>query len=206
MTTKTDRETGNKSASQRIDELEVAAGQLYSVSDLMIKDLTTLKNAVKLLNNKVSAIVEATKNGQPLTDETLDTIMIESNVRELESKVKEMVQSGIVTKEDAVSENSFVVGSESDESGKVINPRIQFALKALNKDFQDKLLGTKPGDSVSFGDNKLTFKLIETYKINDLTQQSTNEQNLATEEMATEQELTSENETTESSETQQTTT
>lgn len=196
MTTKNEQETNKKSASQRIDELEAAVGQLYGVSDLMVKDLMTLKNAMKLLNNKVSAIVEATKNGQTLNDEVLDAIMIENNVKELDSKVKEMIKNGLVTAEEAVGENSFVVGSESDDAGKVVNPRIQFAVKALNQEFQEKLVGKKPGDTVSFGDGKLTFKLTESYRINDFTEK----------QQTAEAELTTELQTTETSETQQTTT
>lgn len=171
MTTKNEQETSKKTASQRIDGLEAAVGQLYGVSDLMVKDLMTLKNAMKLLNNKVSAIVEATKSGQTLNDEVLDAIMIENNVKELDSKVKEMLTSGLVTTEEAISENSFVVGSESDENGKVINPRIQFAIKALSQEFQEKLVGKKPGDTVSFADDKLIFKVTESYKINDFSAQ-----------------------------------
>lgn len=166
MATNNEKETTKKSASQRIEELEVAVGQLYSVSDFMVKDLTTLKNAIKLLNNKVSAMVEATRSGKDLTDEVLDSIMIENNVKELDSKVKEMITNGIVSSEESVSENSFIVGSESDENGKVVNPRIQFAIKALNQNFQEKLIGKKPGETVSFEENKLTFKILESYKIN----------------------------------------
>lgn len=155
----------NRSASQRIADLENAVMNLFNLNDNLIKDLNTCKGALKLLNNKVSSIVKASTDGEDITDEVLDRLMIESNCEELAQRVANMVTQGVVAKEDVVSENSFVVGSELDNDDKVVNPRLQFALKALSPELQAKLLGSKSGDTLVLEKGKLKFKVLESYKI-----------------------------------------
>lgn len=155
----------NRSASQKITDLENALLSLYNLADSLTKDFNTLRNAMKLLNNKVNSMVKASVNGEEMTDAVLERIMVENNCEELAQKVTSMVSQGIVAAEEQVSENSFIVGSEIDDTDKVINPRLQFALKALPAELQAKLLGTKAGDTVLLEEGKLKFKVLESYKI-----------------------------------------
>jgi hypothetical protein len=155
----------DKSAAERLSDLEQAAGYLHNTNDHITKDLVVLKNALKLLNNKVDAIVKASVSGEAITDEVLNRIMVENNVADLANKVTNMIVQGILVPEDAISANSFIVGSESDADGTVTQPRIQFALKALSADLQAKLLGVKRGASVQFEEGKSSFNVIESYKI-----------------------------------------
>ncbi len=155
----------NRTAVQKIADLENAVMQLFHINDTLARDLMTLKEGLKLLDNKVNSIVKATSAGEPLTDAVLSRIMVENNVEELSKKVSSMVDQGFLVKEDQVSENSFVVGSEEDEDGVVKNPRLQFALKALNPNYQAKLLNKLSGEVVSFEEGKLRFKILESYSI-----------------------------------------
>ena len=154
-----------RSASQRLTDVETNVGQLYTTYDYMTKDLTILKSAIKLLDSKLNALVKVLSSGTTVSEEAIDQIMVDNNVAELASKVDNMVTQGIVTPEESVSANSFVVGSESDSEGKVTNPRIQFALKALAKELQDQFLGKKAGETVSFNNGKVNFTLLKSYKI-----------------------------------------
>lgn len=156
----------HRSAAQKIADLENAVMSLYGVADSLAKELGTVKAAMKLLNNKVSAVVKASDRGLPLNDATLEQIMIENNCEELAERVQKMVESGVVVAEESVSPNSFVVASELDENDKVLSPRIQFALKAIKEEYQTKLVGAKVGDVLLVEEGKLKVKILESYKIN----------------------------------------
>lgn len=164
MTDQNQKPSDNRSATQKLTDLENAVMSLFDVNDKLSRDVMTLKNVLKLLDNKVNSIVKASSAGEPLTDEVLTRIMVENNVAELAQKVTNMISQGFLALEDAVSENSFIVGSEIDTNDKVTNPRIQFALKSLSAEMQAKILGVKLGDTVSINE-VLKFKVLESYKI-----------------------------------------
>lgn len=166
MDNKPQKPNPTRSAAQKIADLENAIMALYGVADSLAKENATIKTALKLLDNKVSALVKASGRGLAINDETLEQLMVENNVEDLKSRVTKMVQDGVVVAEESVSPNSFLVASEHDETGKVISPRIQFALKAIKEEYQTKLVGTKVGDTVLLEEGKLSVKVLESYKIN----------------------------------------
>ena len=159
------KKTDNRTAVQKIADLENAVMSLFHVNDNLTRDFLTLKEAIQLLDSKVNAIVKATSAGEPLTDQVLTRIMTENKAEELSNKVKGMIAQGFLEKEEQVSENAFVVGSEQNDEGVTINPRLQFALKALNPNFQAKLVGRLPGEVVDIEEGKLKFKVLESYLI-----------------------------------------
>jgi hypothetical protein len=165
MSNENQKQEDKRTAVQKLSDVENVVVQLYGAFDNATKDLTLLKNAVRLLNNKVDAMVKATVSGEGISDAVIERIMIENSVADLTNKTANLVLSGVIAPEEQVSENSFVVGNDSDDTGKVVNPRLQFALKALPPDLQSKLIGKRVGDTVQFTDSKLTFKVLETYKI-----------------------------------------
>jgi hypothetical protein len=170
MSNENSNQVDNRSASQRLTDLENAVSQVYNTLDLVTRDLSLLKSATKLLDNKLNSLIKATVAGETVSDVVIDRIMVENNVSDLANKVANMVVNGIVAPEDQVSENSFIVGNESEDDGKVVNPRIQFALKAVAPEIQAKLVGAKPGDSIKFKEGTLSFKILESYKIQDAPQ------------------------------------
>lgn len=156
----------NRSASQKISDLENALMALYQTADNMARDVMTIKEAIKLLGNKVNSIVQASAGGEQLTDAVISRIMIENNCEELAQKVKAMVAQGVLVSQDQIADDSFVVGSEINEQGETVNPRLQFAVYSLSpKEVQDKLKGSKVGDTVSFEEGKLRFQVSEIYQI-----------------------------------------
>lgn len=159
------KKTDNRSATQKLSDLEQAVLSLYNVSDNLARDFMVLKDAVKLLNNKVSAIVQASTDGLELSDPVLNEIMVNNNIQELKERVDNMVLQSVIAPETQVSENSFVVGSELDTDGTVKNPRVQFALKALSPELQGKIKGANVGDVLHLQDGKLDFKILESYTI-----------------------------------------
>jgi hypothetical protein len=165
-TTPTTPEETPRTAKERLEDLEVTMAQLLNVSDYVTKDIMNLKTALKLLHGKVDAIVKASVAGEEITDPTLERIMQESSVAELANRVTNLIVTGLITKEEQVSGNSFLVGCQVDDDGTVKNPRVQFSLKSLTPEFQAKLTGGKAGDSFKFKDtDTVSFKLLESYKI-----------------------------------------
>jgi len=101
-----------------------------------------------------------------LTDEVIGNIMVQNNVADLKARVDQLVASGtLVATLEPVDEKNFVVGQEVDDTGKVLNPRLQFVLGALNEDLRNKIKGAKVGDSVVFQEGKLKFDLQEAYAV-----------------------------------------
>lgn len=166
MSDQNQKPSDNRTATQRITDLENLIMSLCSVSDNLARDVMTLKEAIKLLDNKVNSIVKAHNAEEALTDEVLTRIMMENNSAELAAKVANMVAQGILVPEEVISENSFIVGNEQDNDGKVHNPRLQFALKAIQAaDSREKLQGAKVGDLIEFKEGALKFKVLESYAI-----------------------------------------
>jgi hypothetical protein len=154
-----------RTASQKISDLENVVMGLYQTVQNMTKDLAELKNNARLTNNKIASIIKASSSGEQVSDEVISRLMVENNVEELKLKVTNLVGQGVLESEQEVGEDSFVVGSELDESGTVVNPRLQFALKALSAELAEKIKGSKPGDVLNLEEGKMKLKVLETYKI-----------------------------------------
>lgn len=154
-----------RTASQRIDDIERGLGALYQTADNMARDMQTIKEAIKLLGNKLDSVVKASNNGEVLSDEVIARIMVENNVEELKGKVQKLVNDGILVAAEEVGPNSFVVGRELNDAGEVQNPRMQFVVSALNPEVKDKFPGTKVGQTLELQEGKWKFEIQESYNI-----------------------------------------
>ena len=155
----------NRSASQKINDIENALMSLYQTADNMVRDLTTIKEAIKLLGNKVESIVKASLNGEAPTDEVINRIMVQNNCDDLAQKVSNMVAQGILIPQETISDDSFIVGSEVNDKGETENPRLQFALLTLTPEVREKIKGGKSGDLITVQEGKLKFQINEVYQI-----------------------------------------
>jgi hypothetical protein len=162
-------EENKKNATERLEDLENTMSQVMQAIqpvELMARDLMAMKEALKLLNNKLDAAVKAVNQGGPITDETLSNFMTENNAKDLADKVAQMVSNGILVASDTVSKESFVVINEADASGKVVNPRMQFLLSQLNhEEVRTKLEGAKVGSNISVGDQGASINVLESYNV-----------------------------------------
>lgn len=162
----TQKPQDNRSASQKIGDLENAMIALYQTADNIARDLNTAKEAIKLLGNKLDSIVKAQLAGEQPTDDVISRIMVENNIEELKNKLKVMVAQGILSPTEQVAEDSFLVGADQNDAGEVVNPRLQFALYAIRPpELQQKFLGAKVGDVLNLQEGKLKFKVAEIYQI-----------------------------------------
>ena len=158
-----------KTATERLEVLENTVNSIIqAIQPLanMAQDLMALREATKLLNNKLDAVVKSINAGTALTDENLGQLMTENNAKELQDKVTKMVTDGLLAATDTVSKDSFVVISEADETGKVVNPRMQFLLSALqNEEIKAKLEGATVGANIPVGDKGASLNVLEAYNI-----------------------------------------
>jgi hypothetical protein len=162
-------EENKKTATERLEVLENTANSIIqAIQPLanMAQDVMGLREAVKLLNNKLDAVVKSINAGTALTDENIGQLMTENNAKELQDKVTKMVNDGLLVATDTVGKDSFVVISESDPSGKVVNPRMQFLLSALqNEEIRGKLEGAAVGANIPVGDKGASLSVLEAYNI-----------------------------------------
>lgn len=159
------RPADTRSASQKIGDLENALMSLYQTADNMARDLMNVKEALKLLNNKLESVIKASAAGEAINDTVISRIMTENNVAELSEKVKVMVVQGIIAPSDQVADDSFLVGSELNDLGEVINPRLQFAVYAIRPEQREKLKGLRVGDTVVMTEGRPKYKVDEIYQI-----------------------------------------
>lgn len=153
------------SASERLGLLEQGIAALHQLSELTTKDLSVLKKTLQLLNNKVDAMAKATLSGEVPSDEVLNRIMIENNVEDLTAKVAGLVQGGFLVAEEQVGDNPFLVCRQLDNNGDVTDPRVQFAVKALESlALQAKFFNTKVGDRVEIRPGVI-LEILEAYKL-----------------------------------------
>ncbi len=158
-----------KTATERLELLEnTVQNIIQAIQPLanMSQDFMNLREATKLLNNKLNATIECTNTGLALTDENIGQIMTKNNAKELEDKVTKMVSEGMLVASNTVTKDSFVVVNEADETGKIVNPRMQFLLSALtNEEIRSKLEGSTVGANIPVGDKGASLNLLEAYNI-----------------------------------------
>ena len=155
-----------RTASQKIEDMERGLMALYQAAETMARDVMTIKEAIKLLGNKVDAITKCSVRGQSLTDDNISSVMVENNVDELKSKVTDLMNQGILVTVEEATQNSFVVGQELSDDGKVQNPRLQFVVSSLDATIKDKFTGAKVGDLLNLQEGKLKLQVLEIYSIN----------------------------------------
>lgn len=164
-----------RSATERLNDVEQATMSTFQTLENMTRDIMLIKDAIKLLGNKVDSIVKASMNGQPLTDEVISYLMVQNNIEELKAKVDNLIAQGILVAEAVVGAQSFIVVREVDDTGKVINPRLQLTMGALAPHVAEKLIGAQSGQVVDVEAGALKVEVLEVYAIQSLKAPETEE-------------------------------
>jgi hypothetical protein len=154
-------------AAQRLLGLEQSVGALDQTLYNQAQQLSMVRDALTLLNEKVNAMVTLMSLNQPVNDSTIDQAIEQKRIEDMKKKVENLVKSGSLEKAEEVSKKSFLVVREmNSETGAVINPRLQFAVSILNQESLEKLLGKKAGDSVKFVENNpAVIEIEEVYNV-----------------------------------------
>jgi regulator of replication initiation timing len=163
-------ETENKkTATERLEILEnTAQSIIQAIQPLanMAQDLMALREAVKLLNNKLDSTIGCLNAKEDLTDDNIGARMTANNAKDLQDKVTKMVNDGLLAATTTIGKDSFVVLNEQDSTGKIVNPRMQFLLSALqNEEVKTKLEGATVGSNIPVGDKGGSLNILEAYNI-----------------------------------------
>jgi hypothetical protein len=167
--------TDKRTATQRIEDLEKVVTGLYnnmneaftalrSMQNVQ-SDLVVVKEALKIINKKVEAIVQVANESTGITVDSVSALVVKMNVEDLKAQVESYVNGGQLAPTDTVAADSYLVCEELTADGTVTNPRVQFRLDSQEKTTADLFLGKKAGDTVSFGENKLDAKVLEVYTL-----------------------------------------
>jgi hypothetical protein len=152
-----------RSATERLGDLEQATMSVFQALDNQSRDLSLIKDAIKLLGNKLNSVVQLLEKGDSVNDANIAIQMVANNVAELDARIQGLKAQGILVRQEEVTAESFIVAREVDDNGTVINPRLQSLLASFPEAVQGKLLGAKAGDIVNVADGKLKVELLDVY-------------------------------------------
>ena len=152
-------------ASERLDAIELGFKMLDSGLADLFQNAEVIRQAIKLLDNKVNSMVKAVNNGEPLTEEVLERIMKDNFATELKQKVEDLKTKGELSDAEYIEADSFVVLKQiASEGGAVIDPRFQAPVSRLSEEVKSLLMGKKVGDLVSLTEAEQAL-VLEIYKI-----------------------------------------
>lgn len=177
---KTKEKTGQKlekkpTATQRIQQLEQQIGTLNQHISFLANQAEQLKkgfeNSVTVLSKKMDAVVQAGSKGQ-ISKESVEDIMKDERVKELKNLIDSMVEQGVLElkDKDQLSDNkTFLVGQQVDDSGNVVNPRLQFYIDSIqSEEVKDKLIGRSVGDILELEKDQPKLEITELYSIKEV--------------------------------------
>ncbi len=168
-------------ASQKLEALETKITDLESKLDraiqLLLERVNSLADTDVALAKRINAIVKAGDEGGVTTD-SVKTAVVNQAATELKARVQMLIDNGLLTldNESPITSESFVVGRELSSEGEEINPRIQFAVKSLQQEVQDSLIGKKAGESISDEKSQTSMEITEVYTINQPQVEASEEQ------------------------------
>lgn len=168
-------------ASQKLEALETKITDLESKLDraiqLLLERVNSLADTDVALAKRINAIVKAGDEGGVTTD-SVKTAVVNQAATELKARVQMLIDNGLLTldNESPITTESFVVGRELSSEGEEINPRIQFAVKSLQQEVQDSLIGKKAGESISDEKSQTSMEITEVYTINQPQVEASEEQ------------------------------
>jgi len=168
-------------ASQKLEALESKITDMESKLDraiqLLLERVNSLADTDVAIAKRINAIVKAGDEGGVTTD-SVKTAVVNQAAIELKARVQMLIDNGLLTldNESPITTESFVVGRELSSEGEEINPRIQFAVKSLQQEVQDTLIGKKAGEAISDEKSQTSMEITEVYTINQPQVEASEEQ------------------------------
>jgi len=155
-------------AAQRIDALENLVAHQSEQIAILADENDKNRSFIGSLARRINATIQVAENGS-LTENAVNRLILDENVKELESKLQYLVERGVLERdlEGPVTEKSFVIGRDMSKDGNVVNPRIQFAVGSVGDHLKTQFLGKKLGDTVQNSEDETSFEITELYKVID---------------------------------------
>jgi hypothetical protein len=160
-----------KTAAARIKNLEDALLGLIKAFNGAVNEQEVIKEALRLLSNKLDSTISLIRAGQELNDQNISTVMTQNRANKLANDVQAAVQGGVVSPSAIIDANSFVVCRVLNDDGTVQNPRLQFTL-ASEQALAPALLGHKVLDKVTMEGKTGSLEVMEIYTVNQTAPQA----------------------------------
>lgn len=159
-------EAPKRNAAETIKALENAFMAQNQQIGVLADEIDRLRQLVAAIGKRLNASIKASEEGG-LTGDSVNKIILQENIKELESKVDFLIEQGVLTKnnEAAISEQTFVVGRTVDTEGNVVDPRVQFAVGSLEQEVKKGLLNKKAGEIIAYEDGGPSFEITEVYDV-----------------------------------------
>jgi phosphomevalonate kinase len=162
----TEQKQQNLTAAQRLEGLEHAARTMDQAIGQMMNQVRIMTQALKLLSERVDAIVKASSSGTQITEESLNAIRASNQASELKAKVEELKALGVLVPSDEVTEQGFIVFREVDKkTGEVASQRTQLTVSSMTPEWRALFLGKKVGDLIEKEGVDYEIHLEEVYQI-----------------------------------------
>lgn len=153
----------NLTAAQKLQNLENAASMLDETMGKIEDTLRKTVNGMRLLSNKV----EAMKRASGLTDEQVSGMLVKLHIEDLEERVQNMKEIGIIESAEEIDvKDGYVVARELNRDTKEIaTQRVQFSVGSQPEKLRNILAGKKAGDLIDSDPKKNLLEILEVYKL-----------------------------------------
>lgn len=150
-----------------LDRVKALEELTNGLAGFVENEVVPLKEAVKNLVKVINGIVAASPEGFELKVQDAikadEAKRAEEQLNREKAMIEKLVQAGVLTAVDAVSEDSIVVGREFDSSGNLLGVgRAQVRFDQFTADAKAKVLGQGAGFVIEVPNGK--FEVLEIYK------------------------------------------
>ena len=155
-------------AAQKLEALENMFMSQNNQIEILADEIDRLRNQLVAVNKRLNSTIQAAEQG-PISNDNVNKIILNENMKELESKVTFLKEQGVLVRNDEteISEKNFVVGREINTSGDVTNPRVQFSVGSIAPEVKAQIMGKKAGDVVAYSEGEDSLEITEVYDIVD---------------------------------------
>lgn len=159
--------TKKLTATQRIGLIENTVANMQSQYteqiNILADEIDNLRTIIRSLYKRLNASITISQS-----EDAVKTLLAEQSANDLKNVVDGLVAQGSFKfTDEPTTEDTFLVGRQVKEDGTVLDPRIQFLIRRINKDLRDKLIGKKVGDLVDISlddaEEKVLLEIMETY-------------------------------------------
>ena len=123
------------------------------------------KQKVSITTESMAAIVRLIRDGTEFTEANMSLAVSLNQEDRLIQQTQEMIEYGVLKEAESIAEkDSYIVGTEEDEKGKLITRRSQFPLSKLTTEFQEQFIGKKVGETIKLKEGNV-IKITRIYDI-----------------------------------------
>ncbi len=151
-------------AAQKLEALENLVMGMQTQINILAEEVDKVGEFVQLVGKRLQASNEVAK----IPSESIDKVIIESHVKDLELKTDELVAQNLIKRSDSgeiKDEKCFVIAREIDKDGNELSPRIQFAVMTLVDELKPNFIGKERGSVIKNKHDEGSIEITEVYDI-----------------------------------------